>query len=153
MNDIMIIEERNSRDNTFDHFQSLISLQRSFLINIILKIATFTVLHKQIDIVISFTEINELDNIRMRCFLAYRYLILCTLYYVFYCFLFVNTIGILNLLSTNYVPSALFIALITSYRLVLFEGPPSCMQGIPHRRNHCQASFFEPQLRISCRLF
>lgn len=71
MNDIMVIEERNSRDNTFNHFQSLISLEGSFLINIILKITTLTVLHKQIDIVISLTEVNELDNIRMRCFLAY----------------------------------------------------------------------------------
>lgn len=51
------------------------------------------------------------------------------------------------------VPSALFIVLITSYKLVLSEGRPSCKQGIPHRRNHYQVSFFESQLRISCRLF
>lgn len=98
MNDIVIIQEGNSWNYSFYHFQGLSSFQGSFLVYVVSEISALAVLHEQINIIYGLTKVNELDNVWVGSFLANGYLVFSTFYDISYCFLFWLTSWVFNLL-------------------------------------------------------
>lgn len=94
MDDIMIIEERNSGNDAPDHLQSFYPFEGSLLVNVVGQVSPIAVLHEQVDIIRGLTEVVELDDVGVRCFLAYRYLIFCALHNIFDGLLLVDAVRV-----------------------------------------------------------